>query len=68
MLQIILVVVTVSALTGEKKQTAIGGWDDMASCFAEAQHFMEAANEVFEDGTYARVSAGCLLRRQDKPA
>jgi hypothetical protein len=67
MLQIILVVITISA-GGERKLNGIGGFEDLESCFSAARHFMEVVTSDFDDLGMREVSAACMVRRPQRPA
>lgn len=66
MLQIILIVMTVSA-SGERKTTGIA-FDNPTNCYAAASHMLETIAGDFENLGLLSASVGCLVRPAQRPA
>lgn len=66
MLQVILVVITISA-GGDKKMTGIG-FESIEGCYGAASLFLETVAADFENLGMREVSAACLIRPFPKPA
>jgi hypothetical protein len=66
MLQIILVVLTVS-VGGERRMTGLE-FGDLESCYVAAHRMMEVVMEDFDNLGFASASAACMVRTKANPA